>query len=294
MQCYLKNIQNVLKGTSVFNLAKHSRTFCHCGQEKKFSEKQIRFNGVHVKIEKEYASEDNFELDLIELLLKWRTTDQRRSAFLEVPIGQSNLIPVAARHGFSYHHAREDKAVLSIWLDSETQSKLPQFANHSLAAAGCCFNEETKDVLLVKDKGSFSKWWKFPGGVADIGEDIGDAAVRETFEETGIKSQFQSVLGFGEMHGTVFNQSGFYYICRLQPLTLEINKCPDEIEACEWMNIDDVLAMPETTPFVRLMCQLVVQGMNNSFSDVDVSCQQTTSWLFPEKKYNFYYRPIIN
>lgn len=52
------------------------------------------------------------------------------------PITESHLISVAAKHGFKFHHARNDHAVLSIWLSKETKSKLPNFANHTVGVAG--------------------------------------------------------------------------------------------------------------------------------------------------------------
>lgn len=38
--------------------------------------------------------------------------------------------------------------------------------------------------------------WKFPGGAADYGEMIHEAAVREVFEETGVASEFVTILAF--------------------------------------------------------------------------------------------------
>ena len=41
--------------------------------------------------------------------------------------------------------------------------------------------------------------WKFPGGMVDKGESLGDAAVREVWEETGIKAEFIGILGMREL-----------------------------------------------------------------------------------------------
>lgn len=40
--------------------------------------------------------------------------------------------------------------------------------------------------------------WKFPGGLVDEGETIESAAVREVWEETGIKAAYIGVMGFRE------------------------------------------------------------------------------------------------
>ena len=40
--------------------------------------------------------------------------------------------------------------------------------------------------------------WKLPGGHVESNESIGDAAVREVWEETGVKTKFIGTLGFTE------------------------------------------------------------------------------------------------
>jgi len=41
--------------------------------------------------------------------------------------------------------------------------------------------------------------WKLPGGLVETGESIQEAAIREVWEETGIKTKFVSILGFREL-----------------------------------------------------------------------------------------------
>ena len=41
--------------------------------------------------------------------------------------------------------------------------------------------------------------WKLPGGLVEKNESIGDAAIREVWEETGVKTKFVSILGFREL-----------------------------------------------------------------------------------------------
>ncbi|CAD7688774.1 unnamed protein product [Nyctereutes procyonoides] len=56
--------------------------------------------------------------------------------------------------------------------------------------------------------------WKFPGGLSEPGEDIGDTAFREVFEETGIKSEFKSLLSILQQHANpgAFGKSDMYII----------------------------------------------------------------------------------
>ena len=82
-------------------------------------------------------SVSQFSSYLLGSLKEWRET--KRSAFLRIPISQSNLISIAARYGFTFHHARNDYAMLQLWLDDNTESKIPQYANHQVGVAGITF-----------------------------------------------------------------------------------------------------------------------------------------------------------
>ena len=58
--------------------------------------------------------------------------------------------------------------------------------------------------------------WKFPGGLVDEGETIQTAAIREVWEETGVKSEFIGVLGFREQLNFRFGQGDLYFTCLMQ------------------------------------------------------------------------------
>ncbi|OBS76160.1 hypothetical protein A6R68_17388, partial [Neotoma lepida] len=57
-----------------------------------------------------------------------------------------------------------------------------------------------------------------------------DTAVREVFEETGVKSEFRSLLSIRQQHGSpgAFGKSDMYLVCRLQPCSFTINFCQQE------------------------------------------------------------------
>ena len=60
--------------------------------------------------------------------------------------------------------------------------------------------------------------WKIPGGLADLGEHIDEAAVREVLEETGIRTIFRNVVCFRHTHGMANGRSDIYFVCRLDPI----------------------------------------------------------------------------
>lgn len=99
---------------------------------------------------------------------------------------------------------------------------------------------EHREVLLVKDKHE-GAMWKFPGGLADLGEGIAEAAVREVLEETGVVTEFRSVLSVRHQHDVQFGNSDLYFICRLMPkigVALDITKCAHEIADACWMPLE--------------------------------------------------------
>ena len=79
----------------------------------------------------------------------------------------------------------------------------------------------------------------------NVGESFADAAVRETFEETGVRCRFRSLLSFWHRHGLApWGKSDLYYVARLDPAsdTEQIVCDPEEISDATWMDVDEVLA----------------------------------------------------
>jgi len=127
----------------------------------------------------ENCSLEEFDVRLKESILHWRR-DAKKSVWMKVPIAQSYLIPVAFSHGFNYHHAVGDYAMLLKWLPQRVACNVPPYATHQVGVAGMVLNEKTSEVLVVQDKhmvkvGQTKKAvWKFPGGLSDEGESIGE------------------------------------------------------------------------------------------------------------------------
>ena len=61
--------------------------------------------------------------------------EKLNAVWLHIPIEQSHLITLAAKHGFTYHHAEDNEAVLSLWLQ-DGPSRLPTFASHTVGVSG--------------------------------------------------------------------------------------------------------------------------------------------------------------
>ncbi|KAK4594285.1 hypothetical protein RGQ29_018108 [Quercus rubra] len=102
-------------------------------------------------------------------------------------------------------------------------------------------------MLVVQENSGYFKGtgvWKLPTGVVDEGEDICTAAVREVKEETGIDTEFVEVLEFRQSHKSFFGKSDLLFICMLKPRTFHIEEQNLEIEAAQWMPIEEYAAQP--------------------------------------------------
>ncbi|GAA1253722.1 NUDIX hydrolase [Oryzihumus leptocrescens] len=63
-----------------------------------------------------------------------------------------------------------------------------------LACAGCAVLDDAGRVLM-QQRGDVDGPWGLPGGAMELGETIEATAVRETFEETGLRVRPEGLLG---------------------------------------------------------------------------------------------------
>jgi len=212
----------------------------------------LPYRGVLVDLSQQRLEDEQFAERLAPSLDRWRA-EGVKSCMLRLPIDQARLATVAAAQGFCFHHVPLDAGgrhvVLKRWLQEDKEDKVPPFATHQVGVAGMCLDADGR-LLLVKewrdtDTGRVpSAQWKLPGGLLDAGESFADAAVRETFEETGVRTEFRSLLSFWHRHGLTWGKSDLYYVARLEPSSdAEVILCdPEEISDCCWMDVDEFLA----------------------------------------------------
>ena len=159
--------------------------------------------------------------------------ERRLSVWLNTHIKDAALMSVAHDLDFEFHHAAGDKAVLYSWLPDNEESRVPPLATHQIGVAGVCLDQEGRVLVVREARSGFStNPWKFPGGLASAGEDFGLTATREVEEETGVHSKFCSLLCLRHQHGLRFGTSDLYIMCRLKPLTLDVQPCATEIGVC--------------------------------------------------------------
>ncbi|KAI4888102.1 hypothetical protein NFI96_018446, partial [Prochilodus magdalenae] len=288
-----------------------------------------RYGGVTVRHLPDQISESTFSSVLRDSLSQWRS-DGRIAVWLYVPLAQCRLAEVAALHGFTFHHALRDMAVLSLWM-GPGESRLPGYATHQVGVAvlwvcleqssvcvlsekdsSCCggyftsklllvyvvwrderavVNEANGKVLVVQDKNKTVNAWKFPGGLSNLGENIGATAVREVFEETGVRSEFRSLLSIRQQHNHpgAFGMSDMYLICRLSPLTYDISFCTQECLRCEWLDLADLANTKDTTPVTSRIAKLLLYGLEKGFDRIDLSMDEVPA-VYSGLFYQIYHR----
>lgn len=95
------------------------------------------------------------------------------------------------------------------------------------------FNDKS-EILLVRENVPSRKGWGIPGGQTNRNELIEEASIRETFEETGVKSEFIELIGIRELSNFRFKSSEIYFLALLKAKTYQLNIDKNEIIEAKW------------------------------------------------------------
>lgn len=206
------------------------------------------FGGVIIAPDALPVGSAEFAEQLAHSIEAW-TDAGMRLAWLTLPIELASHVPLAVRNGFVFHHAKTDYLMLTRQL--KPGAFVPSDASHFIGAGAVVINEQRELLVIVekyhaKDRPNF---YKMPGGLIDPGEHLADGVMREVFEETGVRTRFESVVCFRHQHGYRFGKSDFYFVCRLAPLSNEITADEHEIADARWMPVDEYLAGEHISTF---------------------------------------------
>ncbi|KRT79676.1 hypothetical protein AMK59_7502, partial [Oryctes borbonicus] len=212
-----------------------------------------RYNGIIVSSDMEKCSSEKFPEKLRESLRQW-IEKNRRGIWFKVFLNESSWVPHLVNNGFKYHHAKEEYVMMYKWLPQEETCNIPPYAHTSIGVGSVVVNGNN-EILVVSEKYRFFEHWKLPGGYVEPGENLIDAAMREVMEETGVKTEFLSLLSFRHAHGGVFDCSDMYVVVALKALSTDLKKCDRELADCAWMDINEYLAHPQVHELNRLFVE---------------------------------------
>ena len=178
----------------------------------------------------------------------------KSALWMTVPMSRGHLLGPASEAGLAYHHAAGDVATLCVWLKSDIGSLIPEYATHQVGVGAVVIRSKSNDddddeLLVVREARNNYRPWKIPGGLAELGEQLDEAAIREVLEETGIPCRFVGVLGVRHTHGMQFGRSDLYFVCRMEPVPDEDGTMPEptpqagEIEAVTWLPLSEFRSM---------------------------------------------------
>jgi 8-oxo-dGTP diphosphatase len=226
-----------------------------------------RFGGAICDPEQLPGDPEVFRACLQTSLSTWRT-EALKVIWLEIPIGQSHLIPLSVEAGFTYHHTGEHYLMLVLRLEKD--AFVPPFATHYTGAGGVVLRDE-KEILVVSERHRSGKtpYYKLPGGALHAGENLAECAIREVLEETGVQTRFEALVCFRHWHGYRYGKSDIYFICRLSPLTHEVTIQEEEIEECFWMPVDEYFTSDQVHTFNRAIVRAALSGPGIVLTDVD-------------------------
>uniref|UniRef100_D3TNH0 Putative nudix hydrolase FGF-2 n=1 Tax=Glossina morsitans morsitans TaxID=37546 RepID=D3TNH0_GLOMM len=200
-----------------------------------------RFQGITVESEHEYNATDDFPEKLKRSLDHWQRK-QNRAIWFKVSEKHSNWIPALTKNGFQFHHARDGYLTLVRWLPENEYKNLPPCAHTMLGVGGLVVNKEREEILVVSDRYALiPNSWKLPGGFIEPKENLVESGIREVHEETGIETEYETMISIRHSHGGLFDTSDLYFVMALTPKNFNIKRDEREISKAKWMPFEEYL-----------------------------------------------------
>jgi len=204
-----------------------------------------RYKGVTVSTAAEQFEITKFPIKLQKSLEYWQARSCR-SIWFKVDVGNSDVVPILAKNGFDFHHAKEGFVTMVKWLPIDESSNIPVYAHTMVGVGGLVINSKNQVLTITEKQAIIAGSWKLPGGYVEPGEDLVEAVIREVQEETGIKTKFLSLVSIRHAHRFNYGCSDLYFVMALTPTEddVELVNCPREIADSKWMDFDEYLTHP--------------------------------------------------
>ncbi|VVC87301.1 unnamed protein product [Leptidea sinapis] len=225
----------------------------------------------------------DFHKQLEDSLNCW-SSEGKRCIWFKIQIDKAEFVPLLAKKGFNFHHARDDFVMMYKWLPTDSEPNLPPPCHTNLGVGALVLNDKNQ-MLAISEKNYNYPHWKLPGGYVERGEDIKDAAVREVKEETGIDAEFLSIITFRHTHDMMYGNSDIYILLMLTALSEEIVQSQREVMDCKWMNIEEYVNHPHVHAFNKLIVHKALEYKSNNLK-LDIQ-KKTVTWPAATREMNF-------
>ena len=113
----------------------------------------------------------------------------------------------------------------------------------NIIASSCILNNN-KILMVQENKVDIKGLWDLPGGKVKIGEDIKQAVIRETLEETGYNIELNSIL----LMQNYVTSKGVLLIIYFNADLLDLKQeefRKDEISNVKWLSLEEIESIPK-------------------------------------------------
>lgn len=128
------------------------------------------------------------------------------------------------------------------------------------ASLAICHNDT---VLMVK--ASYKDHWTFPGGIIDEGEAPFGAAIRETFEETGVTILPEACAPLGIIYKTPKDghrdRFHFSFVTSVETTDLPFTVPNDEIDEVAWVPLTDIAEWAGNRQSYQKLQKILVENL---------------------------------
>ncbi|KAG5588953.1 hypothetical protein H5410_039467 [Solanum commersonii] len=236
--------KNFLEDTFSYKINGTNHTSLYFRDKWLLDASEDEYGGVLVNADRLPSDPDKFTFVLRASLSHWKVKG-KKGVWLKLPLEKCDLVPVAVKEGFQYHHAERGYVMMTYWIPEEP-CMLPSNASHQVGVGGFVINNKN-EVLVVQEKlftPALSGLWKIPTGFIHESEEIFTGIVREVQEETGIDTEFVEVMAFRHVHDVAFQKSDLFFVCLLRPLSKQIMVDDLEIQDAKWMPLVEFVEQP--------------------------------------------------
>ena len=105
--------------------------------------------------------------------------------------------------------------------------------------------------------------------------------------------EFSGLLAFRQQHKQpgAFGRSDLYFVCHMTPLSDQLNPCEHEIEACQWMGLEELERTMTTSAITLRTIQLIRLGLAQGFDSVCLNTEEFQS-VYKGLRYHLFHKKL--